>query len=384
MTRHQWRVLPAGNVTKGCVRPSTRQRTTFRTRFGSRTPSNFSVEYHRVVQGRDSPRGEPGWSAGALRARAVRHPGAAARRRAGRCAGRDGARSHRLFVASTTHLSLLVELGRLDVLTGVSRLRELIGDALLAAWRPAGQVREFAPASVIDAELVVSKRPSLLMSGGASSRGTPGDSRGRHPGRREHRMARANRACPCRVAEVHRAVLERRARARNGLRRDEGAIPGAERARDCAAGVDASAGDDWPQHPRRFVIAGGRSYVAALIKDAGGRYAWADNTAVGAPSVDLEAQIRARGERRRLDQRRRLAQPRGDARGRAALRGVQGLSDRSRCGSTSAASRTTGGNDYWSRSVSHPDLVLADLVKIFHPTLVPDHAFEWYMRVPAR
>ena len=38
-----------------------------------------------------------------------------------------------------------------------------------------------------------------------------------------------------------------------------------------------------------------------------------------------------------------------------------------------------GGNDYWSRSVSHPDLVLADLVKIFHPSLMPDHMFEWYM-----
>ena len=28
-----------------------------------------------------------------------------------------------------------------------------------------------------------------------------------------------------------------------------------------------------------------------------------------------------------------------------------------------------GANDYWSRSVTHPDLVLADLVKIFHPRL---------------
>ena len=43
-----------------------------------------------------------------------------------------------------------------------------------------------------------------------------------------------------------------------------------------------------------------------------------------------------------------------------------------------------GGNDYWSRSVTHPDLVLADLVKIFHPALMPDHVFEWYMPVPER
>ena len=43
-----------------------------------------------------------------------------------------------------------------------------------------------------------------------------------------------------------------------------------------------------------------------------------------------------------------------------------------------------GGNDYWSRAVSHPDLLLADLVKIFHPGLVPQHEFQWYLQVPAR
>ena len=36
-----------------------------------------------------------------------------------------------------------------------------------------------------------------------------------------------------------------------------------------------------------------------------------------------------------------------------------------------------GGNDYWSCSASHPDVVLADLVKIFHPSLAPEHQFEW-------
>lgn len=46
--------------------------------------------------------------------------------------------------------------------------------------------------------------------------------------------------------------------------------------------------------------------------------------------------------------------------------------------------QASGANDYWTRSVSHPDLVLADLIKIFHPTLMREHAFEWYMQVPAR
>jgi hypothetical protein len=29
-------------------------------------------------------------------------------------------------------------------------------------------------------------------------------------------------------------------------------------------------------------------------------------------------------------------------------------------------------------------VVLADLVKIFHPSFVAEHQFEWYMQVPAR
>ena len=41
-----------------------------------------------------------------------------------------------------------------------------------------------------------------------------------------------------------------------------------------------------------FVIAGGRSYVAALIRDAGGRYVWADNAAQGSVTIDLETQLR--------------------------------------------------------------------------------------------
>jgi iron complex transport system substrate-binding protein len=39
-------------------------------------------------------------------------------------------------------------------------------------------------------------------------------------------------------------------------------------------------------------------------------------------------------------------------------------------------------NDYWSRSVTRPDLMLADLIKIFHPDLARDHDFVWYRRVP--
>ena len=132
-----------------------------------------------------------------------------------------------------------------------------------------------------------------------------------------------------------------------------------------------------------FTIAGGRSYVAALIKDAGGRYVWADNSSVGAPAVDLEAQI----------VRAANADVWINGGGWPSLTAM--LDDEPRYAAFKAYRQKqvwvyerrvtqTGANDYWSRSVSHPDLVLADLVKIFHPSLLPDHSFEWYMRVPER
>jgi iron complex transport system substrate-binding protein len=132
-----------------------------------------------------------------------------------------------------------------------------------------------------------------------------------------------------------------------------------------------------------FVIAGGRSYVAALIADAGGRYAWADNHAAATASVDLEAQV----------QRAANADVWINGGGWSSLAAM--LEDEPRYTEFKAyrqgqvwvydgAGTPTGGSDYWSRSIARPDLVLGDLVKIFHPQLAFDRTFEWYSKMPER
>lgn len=40
-----------------------------------------------------------------------------------------------------------------------------------------------------------------------------------------------------------------------------------------------------------------------------------------------------------------------------------------------------GGNNYYELGVTNPDLVLRDLVAIFHPELLPDHEFVFYRRL---
>ena len=287
-----------------------------------------------------------------------------------------------LFSASTTHLPLLVDLGRLDVLTGVWRLKDLMGDAVVAR-AASGRVREFAAAGVVDAELVVSSRPSLFMTGGAAGAALAVIRAAGIPV-----VANTEWLEPTPLARAE--WLKFMALFLNEDRQAQ-AMCGATKARYRARSARATAG---PVSSRplvmtgvskrgTFVIAGGRSYVAALIADAGGRYVWADNTAPGSPAVDLEAQIR------------RAAQADVWINGGGWTSLAAMLDDEPRYAEFKAY-RTgqvwvyerrvtpTGGNDYWSRSISHPDLVLADLVKIFHPPLAADHAFEWYMPVPAR
>ncbi|HLA43877.1 MAG TPA: hypothetical protein VJZ27_10595, partial [Aggregatilineales bacterium] len=40
-----------------------------------------------------------------------------------------------------------------------------------------------------------------------------------------------------------------------------------------------------------------------------------------------------------------------------------------------------GGNDFYETGVTNPDILLADLIKIFHPELLPDHEFYFYRQL---
>lgn len=40
-----------------------------------------------------------------------------------------------------------------------------------------------------------------------------------------------------------------------------------------------------------------------------------------------------------------------------------------------------GGNDYWESGTSNPDVVLSDLIKIFHPEILPNHQLVYYQQL---
>lgn len=131
-------------------------------------------------------------------------------------------------------------------------------------------------------------------------------------------------------------------------------------------------GDTW------FMASTG-SYVARLIRDAGGEYIYKVNSANASLPVDMEqAYMLASssdiwiniGKFFSLDEVRKALPRFTDT---APVRNGEVYADNARV-------NASGGNDYWESGVVHPDLVLRDFVKMFHPELVDDD-FVYYRKL---
>lgn len=131
-------------------------------------------------------------------------------------------------------------------------------------------------------------------------------------------------------------------------------------------------GDTW------FMASTG-SYVSRLIRDAGGEYIYKVNSANASLPVDMEqAYMLASssdkwiniGKFFSLDEVRKALPRFTDT---APVRNGEVYADNARV-------NASGGNDYWESGVVHPDLVLRDFVKMFHPKLVEDD-FVYYRKL---
>ena len=287
-----------------------------------------------------------------------------------------------LFSAASAHMPLLVDLGHVDVLTGIGQSSYVTTEPIRERIRQ-GLVTEYAPNNVINTELVITKAPSILMSSG-----------GGYP-EAYSALRKAGVAVVSNVEWQESSALaraewlkfmavflneERKAREEFDTIRDRymtlkeraSHVPEKDRPRVMTGTVYRGV----------FEISGGASYVAGLISDAGGVYVWADNKDSGGSSVDMESQItRASNADVWING--------GDWKSLKTM-----LSEEPRykqfkpfkTGNVWLYNRLTneyGGYDYWSRGVTRPDLILGDLIKIFHPDLAKDHEFVWYKQVPA-
>lgn len=136
--------------------------------------------------------------------------------------------------------------------------------------------------------------------------------------------------------------------------------------------VNAPYGDSW-------MMPSAQSYIVQLITDAGGNYMYTKNTSNASEAIDLEEAYILTSEAdiwlnpgmaNSLDDVRAMCPKFTDTpcfiRGNVYNNNLR----------TSAA----GGNDYFESGVMNPDLILRDLIKIFHPDLIKEE-FAYYKQL---
>lgn len=129
-----------------------------------------------------------------------------------------------------------------------------------------------------------------------------------------------------------------------------------------------------------WYMAGGESFAARLIRDAGGAYLWADNHSAQAVPLDLES-VYVRAIKAQI-----WINP-GAATSLSELHNFDPrfteleVIQSGMIFNNNARLNFSGGNDYWESGTVRPDLVLADLIQVFHPDLLVDHQLFYYRQL---
>ena len=126
--------------------------------------------------------------------------------------------------------------------------------------------------------------------------------------------------------------------------------------------------------------AGGASHMAGLLRDAGADYLWAENDDFSSLPMNFEAVYERAAE----------AEFWLNPGSFESLNGILAADERfaafrafreQRVYNCIARRTPRGGNDYWESGPANPQRVLADLVAILHPGLLPEHRLFYYRRL---
>lgn len=129
-----------------------------------------------------------------------------------------------------------------------------------------------------------------------------------------------------------------------------------------------------------WYVPGGKSYIANLIEDAGGSYFWRNEQQTGSLPLSFESvyakakdcdvwinlyNVNSKKELTNYEERYSLFKAYKD----------------DRLFNNNKIQNAKGFSNYWETGISNPDEVLADLISILHPSLLPGHSFKFYKKI---
>ena len=125
---------------------------------------------------------------------------------------------------------------------------------------------------------------------------------------------------------------------------------------------------------------GGNSFAANFLKDSGADYLWADDTSTGSLPLAFEAVFEKAQSADYWVNVGYFFTP-DDLLAADARYADFAAYQSGNIWNNDAITSANGGNDYYESAVAHPELVLADLIKIFHPELLPDYELVYYRQL---
>lgn len=285
-----------------------------------------------------------------------------------------------IITMSTTHLPHLKELNVLDRLLGVASFK-YVNTPEVVELIEAGKLKEIGSGAELNIEQAIDLEPDLIMAYGVGNPESDSHPKLLEAGLKVGMNSEYMEPTPLGRAEWIKftaAFFNREAMAT--------AVYARIAERYTAMATKAQAVLEKPTvfsgalFRGTWYMPGGNSYAARLLADAGAAYLWADDTSSGSMQLSFEEVLdRARdadiwvnpGSWQSLEEGlsadERFAQF-------SAFQNGQVYNNNKRL-------NANGGNDYWETGVTNPDLVLADLIAIFHPDLLPGHELFFYRRL---
>jgi iron complex transport system substrate-binding protein len=282
-----------------------------------------------------------------------------------------------LVAMSTTYLPHLVTLGVVDRLVGLDSLA-FASTPEVRARIDAGEVAEVGFGAEVNVEQVIDLDPDVVMTYSSGSADFDAQPKLEEAGATVVVNSDYLDASPLGQAEWAKflaAFFNKEATATTWF---EGVVAEYEELQTLAATAE-----NQPTvllntpYEGTWYMAGGRSYVAQLLADAGAAYLWADDESATTLFLDFESvydRAQAADYWLNLGFVNTLADLAATDERFAEFAAFQNGNLYNNDGRLNEA----GGNDYYEGGAANPHLVLADLIKIFHPELLPEHEFVYY------
>jgi iron complex transport system substrate-binding protein len=129
-----------------------------------------------------------------------------------------------------------------------------------------------------------------------------------------------------------------------------------------------------------WYVPGGNSYIAKLLKDAGGAYLWQDDERVASLALDFET-VYAKAQQADYWISLSVIQKKSELQAQDARFTDLKAFKEGNLYNHNRQKSAIGGSLYLMEGVVNPHWVLSDLVKILHPNLLSAHEFRYYQKI---